>query len=69
MKLERITWGLLFTVLGKFQTWCLGERTALSAAERCYVRGGVGLLECDAVFGLLVSDVSEERYVIILRGL
>ena len=54
MKLERITCGLLyppkqFTVLGKFQTLRMCERTALSAAERCYVRDGVGLLECDAV--------------------
>jgi len=65
MKLEQITWGLLyppkqFTVWGKSQALCLCERTAVSAAERCYVRGGV--------VGLVASDVSEERHVVILKG-
>jgi hypothetical protein len=32
----------------------------VSAAERCYVRGGV--------VGLVAADVSEERHVVILKG-
>jgi hypothetical protein len=73
MKLERITWGLLYPPK-QFTVWENSKLCACVSALHCLQPNGVTsdvvsvcwnvtLCRC-----LVASDVSEERYVIILKG-